>query len=279
MMIDRERDHERLKTLIGAFSDGELEPDTARAVAEHLRGCQRCRSELQVQRQIAARLIAEPVAPAPTDFRRRIVDSVRVEAEAPGHLQRVPGRPRRAFLAAAPWTGWAAAAVIAGVWAATSPAERRTRDPAGDAVATRPAFVPDEHRIPMVEEALANYGLLTQQELPIRTGDPGALESLLPFRITPLSSPELQLLGAWTTMIRGEQAAVVAYRWRNRVLVQYVVSEELFFRQPVVRQAVADKGMFSVIHGTRSLVAWPEAGAGSLVIGDVPIQQLERLRS
>jgi hypothetical protein len=78
-------------------------------------------------------------------------------------------------------------------------------------------------------------------------------------------------------MIRGEQAAVMAYRWQDRVVVQYVVSEALFFRQPVVRDSVTAAGRFTAEDGSRSVVAWPNPGAGSLIISDLPVNELERL--
>ncbi len=56
-----------------------------------------------------------------------------------------------------------------------------------------------------------------------------------------------------------------------------MISEELFFRQPVVRDAVAAAGRFVVADGAQSLVAWPGARSGSLLVGDVPPHELAAL--
>lgn len=268
-MRHQETDHERLEAMLGAFADSELEPEVEQSVAEHLAACEHCRRELQVQRLIAARIAAEPVEPAPLGFPERVLGNIGWNAGPAVRRPRLGDSSGRRRFLAAPWLGWAAAAAIAVAWVATSPPGQPAP---GSSIALEP-------RIPMVEEALVNYRALEQQELPVQTRDPSQLQSRLPFPIARLSSRELTLLGAWITVIRGEQAAAVAYRWRNHVIVQYVVPEALFFRQPVVREAVAEAGLFSVARGSRSVVAWPVAGAGSLIVGDVPVELLERFKS
>lgn len=271
--------HAQLESMLGAFADGELDPAEHRLVADHLRGCEQCRQGLEVQRRVAARLAAHPVEPAPEAFRTRIVNDIQSWGRA---------RPRRWWHAATlgkriavanPWLGWAAAATVAAVWVISPPGA----GPFGQGVQSgRTAAAPApgaQPRIPMVEEALADYRSLGRRELPVQVEDPRELGSLVPFGVTPLASRELTVIGAWTTVIRGEVAAAVAYRWENRVVVQYVVSERLFFRQPAVREAVARAGFFQTAEGAQGVIAWPQAGSGSIVVADVPALQLQRLMS
>src|SRR5207302_10040399 len=88
------------------------------------------------------------------------------------------------------------------------------------------------------------------------------------FPMQPLTSAAVRLLGAWTTTLAGEPAAVLAYRWDDRLVVQYIVPEQLFFRHPAVRAAAASHHPVGATDGAIGLVAWPLAAAGSVLVGD-----------
>ena len=72
----REERHQLLATLLGAFADGELPAETASQIDAHLLGCPRCRRELVTQRSLRLRLEQEPLTPAPTAFRDRVLAAV-----------------------------------------------------------------------------------------------------------------------------------------------------------------------------------------------------------
>jgi hypothetical protein len=74
--------------------------------------------------------------------------------------------------------------------------------------------------------------------------------------------------------VRGEPAAVLAYRLEDRLVVQYLVAEDAFFRHPAVRSAVADRHLLTATDGTRAIVAWPGTTTGTILVGDVPAQWL-----
>ena len=95
----------------------------------------------------------------------------------------------------------------------------------------------------------------------------------------PLRAPSLRLLAAWTTDLRGEPAAVLAYRRGDRLVVQYVVSESVFFRDPAVRRAVAERHLLAASDGAQGLVAWPTPASGLLLVGDVPARELAAVRA
>src|SRR5699024_5135087 len=112
--------------------------------------------------------------------------------------------------------------------------------------------------IPMVTAALTNYHQQLAGTLP--TADTVALSKLkrsLPFPVTPIADLRSHLIAVWSLRISGQPAAALAYRLDNHVIVQYVVSESVFFRQPRVRQAVASHGLYVVSAGRDSVVAWP----------------------
>jgi hypothetical protein len=70
---------------------------------------------------------------------------------------------------------------------------------------------------------------------------------------------------------------VLAYRWDDRIVLQYVVSEQRFFQHPVLRQAVAGGGLLAARDGPQGIVAWPTASAGAILVGDAPPDQLRAL--
>ncbi len=68
----REAQHQVLATLLGAYVDGELPPETSSQIDAHLLGCGRCRSELAVQRAVGNRLARSTVPTATAAFQSRI---------------------------------------------------------------------------------------------------------------------------------------------------------------------------------------------------------------
>jgi hypothetical protein len=85
------------------------------------------------------------------------------------------------------------------------------------------------------------------------------------------------LLAAWTTEVNGEPAAVLAYRLDDRLLVQYLIAEDVFFRHPAIRAAVADHHLLRAADAGRTVVAWPEPSTGTVLVGDVPTETLQTI--
>jgi anti-sigma factor RsiW len=282
---DRELRHEVLAEQLAAYADQEVAPETAAQIDAHLLGCDRCRRELMVQIAIRERLAAESISPVSAPLSARITAAI-------ADLPRDPNAPLLpvARSDAAPnaetsrwhrlgvtWSGWAVAAGLAmlllgRIGVPTEPAERQ---PVVESPATLAAIWTP---IPMVDDAVANYRTVMAGELPGTARDLDTVRSALPFPLEPIAGSEVRLLAAWTTMIRGEPAAALAYRWGDLVIVQYVVSEELFFRNPVVRQAVAARRGFVTVRGSQSVIGWPESVGGTLLVGDGSPETLAKVR-
>jgi hypothetical protein len=131
--------------------------------------------------------------------------------------------------------------------------------------------------VPLVRDVLADHARVTAGELPGRARDLDAVRLAVPFAVEPLRARDVRLLGAWTTQLGGEPAAVLAYRWDDLLVLQYVVSEERFFRAPAIRAAVAAGHAAVAASGARALAAWPTAAAGSLLVGEVAPRRLAAL--
>ncbi|PYP76181.1 MAG: hypothetical protein DMD35_19230 [Gemmatimonadetes bacterium] len=266
----RESRHEVLRELLGAYADRELPPETVAQIDAHLIGCAECRSALEVHDAVRTRLATErPAAPSPA-LRARIAAAIDaapapvvVQAPAP---QTVPQRSI-VWLAVA---GWIAAVVLAIALVVQLPASRQS------AGGVRPIGAPVQ-QVSLLGGIVDDYTRVSRGDLPGRARDLSAVRAAVSFPIEPLRAPDLRLLGAWTTDVRGEPAAVLAYRLRDRLVVQYLVAEDAFFRHPAVRTAVADRHLLTAADGARALVAWPGTSTGTVLVGDVPSEWLQSI--
>lgn len=277
----REERHQLLATLLGAFADGELPAETASQIDAHLLGCPRCRRELVMHRTLRLRLEQEPLATAPTALRERIISTIAatpapqweaVAGTAPA-TERVSEAPRMEWeilrrvgrTRVVAWTVVSLALAAVGVqWIVQR---------SGPQVS-----VVSASSVPLFAAALADYRRVTRGDLPGRARDLAVIRDAVPFPVQPLQAPSLRLLAAWTTSLNGEPAAVLAYRWNDRVVLQYFVSELQLYRPPELRSAFANGHALATHDGSQSVVAWPEAAWGSLVVGDIALDRLRALR-
>ena len=273
-------EHGEVAKLLGAYVDGELPDTDIRRVEAHLAHCETCRREVVLQTAVRTHLNAESPA-APPALRERIrlatYGAAAEERERVTPSASAPPVPRSSaapptWRRVVPWAGWALAAILAALLLFRS-------EPQGSDLPSAPRVVLDSARVPMVEDALADYRRRIATDLSLNAGDLAQVSDQIPFPITPLRSPDARLIGAWTTEILDKPAAVLAYRWGDRVIVQYVVSEALFFAPAEVREAVASEGRYAVSVGRQGVIAWPRAQSGSILIGDLPPSELAELRS
>ena len=268
----RESRHEVLRELLGAYADRELPPETVAQIDAHLVGCAECRRGLEVHDAIRARLAAErPAAPSP-DFRARIAAAIdAVPAPVVVAPSAAPARSARhvVWLAVA---GWVVAVALA-ITLAVQSGVARPRAGSARAIAT------PVHQVPLLGGIVDDYARVSRGDLPGRARDLSAVRAAVSFPIEPLRAPDLRLLGAWTTDVRGEPAAVLAYRLRDHLVVQYLVAEDAFFRNPAVRAAVADRHLLTATDSGRAVVAWPGTSTGTVLVGDVPSAWLQTLWS
>ena len=268
----RESRHEVLRELLGAYADRELPPETMAQIDAHLVGCAECRSGLEVHDAVRSRLAAErPAAPSPA-LRARIaaaIDAVPAPVLVSAPAPRAVGHRTVVWLAVA---GWVAAVALAIALVVQTPASPRR-------VAGTRAITAPVQQVALLGGIVDDYARVSRGDLPGRARDLSAVRAAVSFPIEPLRGPDLRLLGAWTTDVRGEPAAVLAYRLRDHLVVQYLVAEDAFFRHPAVRAAVADRHLLTAADGARALVAWPGTSTGTVLVGDVPSEWLQTIWS
>jgi hypothetical protein len=276
--------HETLVDLLAAYADEELAEESRREVEDHLASCELCRRELRTQVALRGRLVAErPSEPRPA-----------VSPKLLAHLRAVTGTPTPAKLggsakptwsqrlrslgtrgAVLTWSGWLIAASLALVlWRhPAGPAQQGMSMAMGNVKVPPPDAVPE----PLAGAALEDFRRLTGSTLPVGTGLP-SLQADVPFSVPYLRSAHMRLIASWATEFEGERAAVLAYRCHNRLVVQYVVSERAFFRQPRLRQAIASSGLYAAGFGKVNTIAWPDLDSGSFLVGEFTPAELAAMR-
>ena len=282
----QDAEHRALLGLLGAYADQELSEEVRQQVESHLLECAACRQELRTQLSVRARLAAEPGAVAPRALTERLASYVRMLREGPdaasadglsgGRRARSLGRRVLRWPALVTWGGWLVAAGLAALLLIGL-----HRRPAGGMAMAMPnlsAVRVDSIPGPLAEAALQDFRRVNASDLP-----PGAglkeVEARVPFSVPALRSPHMRLLGSWTTDFQGEPAAVLAYRCHNRLVIQYVVSERVFFRHPHVRQAIAAAGLYATGRGGVHAIGWPDLDSGSLLVGEFAPAELAAMRS
>jgi anti-sigma factor RsiW len=261
----RESQHQVLIELLGAYADRELPPETTSQIDAHLVGCVRCRRELAIHQALSRRLGVEPPVAAPPELRDRIraaIAAMPVPVETPAP-HRVPS-----------WRQHWRALLIGGVFVATGAVgvASLVRHDAGASPAA--ALASPIASVPLLRDVLQDYRRVVAGDLPGRARDLDAVRGAVPFPIQPLRAPGVRLLASWTTEIAGDPAVVLAYRWDDRIVLQYIVPEQRFFQNPELRRVVAGGRLLEATDGAQSLVAWPTDSAGAILIGDVAVARL-----
>ena len=262
----REARHQVLATLLGAYTDGELPPETVSQIDAHLLGCARCRREVELHTVVRERLQREPSPTASPALRARILEQVAGTVAAPRTAPSLPWWKSTVVrvAGAALVTALVALAVIA-------------RPGATGTAATRTAAV-DAATVPLLSTVLADYRRVTAGDLPGRARDLDAVRAAVPFPVEPLHGASVRLLAAWSTDLEGEPAAVLAYRWQDRLVLQYLVAEPVFFRHPGIRTPVASGALVTASSGAQTVLAWAAPESGAMLVGDAPASALAALR-
>ncbi len=271
--------HERVAALLGAYADDELAGDLRRAVAAHLSECAQCMQDLRLQLALKHRLRAEELAAEPPAALARLQDHIaRLGRDTPDEHRRAgPERPRgRSFRhLIITWGGWLIAASLAAVWVAGP--RRATTQGMGMSMGPPVPVTVDSVPEPIADAALHDFRRVAQAALP-QGPELAAVQAEVPFSVPALRSPHMRLIGAWTTTIDGVPTAVLAYRCHDRLVVQYVVPEHVFFRPPRVRQAIAASGLYAAGEGKIHAVGWPGTDNGSFLVGEFTAAELAAMR-
>jgi len=243
--------HLQIQDLLAGYVDQELDVRERALVEAHLAGCPACRQDVARQQLLHRHLGQLPGIPLSLEQHQRLD---RALAEAPPSAVAPPSRrprwrphwlldwlgsPRGELLAAS--SGWGLAFLLLAVmlW----PGGQRSGHP----------------HIPMVQDVLAEYAQVTHSRLPKSPGRAVAAP--------PAIWPRARLLASWKTTIGGAAAQAFALRSGNSILLQFRVSDDVFFNNPKVRTAIASKGKYETREESLKVLALPLDEGGLLMVG------------
>lgn len=261
--------------LLGAYLDEELPEERREGVTRHLRNCQPCRRELRVQAAIRDRLTLEAPPHATAALRDKVRAGLVATTEIGTSTPALTATHRVTPIVA--WAGWGVAAALAALLLSRTRSAPATTGMSMSMGPATPVMV-DSVPAAVVDSVLANFREVAASDLP----GAQALSSVVgrvPFGIPALTAPHMRLIGAWTTDIEGQPVAVLAYRCHDRLVVQYVVSEQQFFRVARIREAIARAGLYAAGRDGLHAVAWPGPDNGSLLVGAFSAADLAAMRS
>lgn len=263
----RQARHEVLATLLGAYADGELPLETMTQVEAHLLGCDRCRREVRLQQALADRVATVPAEVVSADLMARVRA---VTAQIPTGEVATPARSRHPWMLALGATA-AVVLVTLAAWQFVPAVRALTGGSASAPVVL--ASVPG-----VVSAVMGDYERSSGRDLPGRARDLETVRAAVAFPVRPLLRDDLRLVGAWTTEIDGELAAVLAYRWHDRLVMQYALSDAALFRSVDIRRALSNGQSIVASRGALSLLGWTESQSASLLVGDVTWNTLRELQ-
>ncbi len=239
--------HLELQDWLAGYVDGELDDYYTALVEAHLAGCEACRMDVSRQRVTGRRFHDVPTPHMPLELHRRLDSAL---ADAPDYPDQTPTKSRFKFKlwltslyrpAVIGAGGWAVALVFAGI------------------LVWPDAGVVGHNHIPMVNDVLSDYQKMALADLPALAN---SAEVSPPARLA-----GGRLLATWRTTVGGEPARAFAMRRGKSLVIQYQVSEQVLFRNPDVRQAMATMGNYRARENQLEVLAIPMKEAGLLVVG------------
>lgn len=252
--------HESLQDLLAGYADNELDEQDTLIIEAHLSGCDSCRNDLARQKLLSERLEVIPAQKITSSLQQRI-DNIRLEESSDiGDHKGIS--LDKTFISFKTWlkdmsaqpifaaSGWAFAIVLAVVISLPS------------------VWQIQGNRIPMIDDAVAEYHKMNSMVFP-------AVNKNTDIK-APVNFPEGRTLATWATNIAGEPAQAFAVRSGRNIIFQYKINETVLFRNPEVRQAIADFGNYKQRSNKVDVLALPLTDSGVLVVG--PAESLPEIK-
>jgi anti-sigma factor RsiW len=240
---------QRLRQVLDARLDGELDGDTMREVDAHLADCVECATVRAARRDLRELLQSSaPSYAAPASLRRAVERAAGRERPQPKSLPRM-GWLQAGALALA--TGLAGVAL--GIWLARAPLDEALRDAA---VASHVASLASAAQLTMIASSDRHQ---------LKPWFAGKLDFAPPVR--DLSAEGFTLKGARLDHVGDRQAATIVYRVRNHDLSLFV------WRAADGRSSEANA--LALVRGF-GVATWAQDGLRFAAVSDVDQRDLER---
>lgn len=245
--------HIELQNLLSGYADDALDKEDIALVEAHLAGCEACRMDVARQKILSNKLHSVPATrmseqlhekldralEEATDESKPIRKNKKVFHDLP--IMRWLRKIQKPILVAA--SGWGVALILMFVV---------FKSEFGSVLG---------HEIPMVQDVLAEYRLVSKEDLPMLEQS----STVTP----PASWPNSRVLSSWKTVVSGMPADAYAVRNGDTIVIQFRVDESVFFRNPDVRLSVENAGYFQTEKSKLQILALPLKNAGLLMVGPI----------
>lgn len=242
--------HSHLQDMLAGYADDELDNEQVLLIEAHLAGCELCRNDLTRQQILSQRLEAMPSPRLGTQAHNEIDESLSGESITYKQTKQYLSDFFTALVANIKTHFSLPKAISAGGWGLAFVLA---------VIIVMPTVTQDSYgQIPMIADALAEYHELEDKVLPTSSNKTNK---------APINWPNAHLLASWKSKVAGEVAQVYALRSGRNIVFQYHVNESVFFRNPVVRQAIAKSGNYTTQANKMDVIAMPLTNAGILIVG------------
>ena len=229
---------------LNTYFDGELTPDEARALGQHLRECSLCAADSlsRVQQKLAVRTAGKRFVPDPT-FRSRVETII---------------KPRKAFTWSAGWIP-ALAAIVAGLIVSAFLFLRfQTR--------SQQQLLSELADLHVATLASANpVDVVSTDRHTVKPWFEGKIP--FTFNLPELQGTAFTLVGGRVAYLNRTPGAELLFRIRQHQISLFIFQEQALERMPAIQQSA-----FSF-----NVVSWAQKGLRYCLVGDVDIQEMNRL--
>ncbi len=245
--------HGQIQNLLAGYVDDVLEHEQNVMVEAHLAGCKACRDDVARQQALCQRLDMMQNVQIPESFHNNVDEFMSEAIHPTSQLHQYRGdilySLRRQVdsiieLSFSRFSGWLVASILTVV------------------IMTPSLMLSPKTQIPMINDVIAEYRQIGATDLPASRLPTDQLNA-----IVPAQWPHARVLSSWNTEVGGAPAKAFAVRSGHNILFLYHIPEAVMFRNPKVRQAIANTGSFHSQTKNMEVLALPIENAGLLVVG------------
>jgi len=235
--------HLQLQDQLAAYADNELDDQQRTIIKAHLAGCTNCRNDVARQQLLNQRLQNIPVTRVSVKLNQKLDEMLIKARNKPKN--KMPSWQLRQFIPQlsplmVSLGGWTIALLLS--LFILFPNANKTLS-----------------NIPMINDVVNEYENIALNNLPRVTNVSNVS--------APAQFPNGRLLATWKTTVGGANAQAFAVRIGNKLIIQYQISEQVFFRNPDVRQAIATMGELRTHANNLDILAIPMKNSGLLIVG------------
>lgn len=249
--------HVELQDLLAGYLDGELTEQEVSLIEAHLVGCQDCRDDLERQKSLTHHVNKMPIENLTIDIFEKVQQDILKEHNTKKSESKVAisliAKIKQYIISFFHLYYSKNKLIMASGWLVTAmlliylPFNTIDINKIDQSISS----------IPMIDDALEQYYLLQNQDIPT---------TLLDIDI-PAKWENTSKLASWSTEIGGLPAQAFAVRYKNQIILQYKIDQSVFFRNAKVRKAIAQNGWYEDLNTLADILLLPQGDSGLIIVG------------